>query len=66
MYDRLYQTGIDIQDYSQPTATSPCHTPSHPMLQELLKTLEKELELLGGGRTSVYTDLDHGQVRVMN
>jgi len=36
------------------------------MLQELLKTLEKELELLGGGRTSVYTDLDHGQVRVMN
>ena len=36
------------------------------MLQELFKTLEKELELLGGdgSRSSVYTDLGADQVRV--
>lgn len=35
------------------------------MLRELLKTLEKELKLLGGSRTSVYTDLDSDQVGVV-
>ena len=35
------------------------------MLRELLKTLEKELKLLGGSRTSVYIDLDPDQVGVV-
>lgn len=59
-------THTSIQNHSPPIAANPCCTPSRPMLQELLKTLQKELELFGGGKTSVYTDLDHSRVRVTN